>query len=143
MPRRVMGPSPAGSDQQRTASELDPFLHTALLACEHRGTLPVVCLPGLSRTSADFDALATALAGDAARPRRVLALDYRGRGLSERDRDSANYNVMVEAADVLAVLAALGVGTAVFVGTSRGGILTMLLAAQRPTLIAGAVLNDI
>jgi pimeloyl-ACP methyl ester carboxylesterase len=105
--------------------------------------LPVVCLPGLTRTSADFDALATVLAVHAERPRRVLALDYRGRGLSEHDRNPDNYNVLVEAADVLSVLTALGVGSAVFVGTSRGGILTMILAAQRPTSISGAVLNDI
>ena len=107
------------------------------------GALPVICLPGLSRTSADFDALATALAGHGEQPRRVLALDYRGRGLSEYDRDPANYNLLVETGDVLSVVTALGVSSAVFVGTSRGGILTMLLAAQRPTLIAGAVFNDI
>ena len=53
--------------------------------------LPVVCLPGLARTAADFDALAAALASDAAQPRRVIALDYRGRGQSDYDRDPANY----------------------------------------------------
>jgi len=105
-----------------------------------KGT-PVICLPGLARTAADFDALAPALAADGAR--RVIALDYRGRGLSDYDSDSANYNLAVEAEDVQAMLAALGVEEAVFVGTSRGGILTMLLAAQRPSAIAGAVLNDI
>ena len=105
--------------------------------------LPVVCLPGLARTTADFDVLAEALAADTERPRPVIALDYRGRGRSEWDRDPANYNFAVELADVVAVLTALGIGRAVFVGTSRGGILTMLLAAARPTFIAGAVLNDI
>jgi pimeloyl-ACP methyl ester carboxylesterase len=105
--------------------------------------LPVVCLPGLTRTTEDFDALATALAGDGARPRRVVALDYRGRGRSDYDRDPRNYNVAVELADVLAVVTALDIGRAVFVGSSRGGILTMLLAGVRPGAIAGAVLNDI
>jgi len=105
--------------------------------------LPVVCLPGLARTAADFDALALTLANDARRPRRVVALDYRGRGLSDYDRDPANYNFQVELADVLAVTTALGVLPAVFVGTSRGGLLTMLLAAARPSALAGAVLNDI
>jgi pimeloyl-ACP methyl ester carboxylesterase len=105
--------------------------------------LPVVCLPGLARTAADFDALANVLANDAARPRRVIALDYRGRGQSGYDRDPARYNFQVEMADVLAVVTALDASPAIFVGTSRGGILTMLLAALRPSAIAGAVLNDI
>jgi pimeloyl-ACP methyl ester carboxylesterase len=105
--------------------------------------LPVVCLPGLARTTADFDRLAAALAGDPDRPRRVLALDYRGRGLSDHDRDPGNYSLPVELADVMTVLTARAVGAAVFVGTSRGGLITMALAAVRPAAIAGAVLNDI
>jgi pimeloyl-ACP methyl ester carboxylesterase len=105
--------------------------------------LPVVCLAGLSRTEADFEALATALSSDADRPRRVIALDARGRGRSEYDRNPANYAFHVELADVIAVIAALDCTPAIFVGTSRGGILTMMLAALRPTAIAGAVLNDI
>jgi pimeloyl-ACP methyl ester carboxylesterase len=108
----------------------------------YRG-VPVFCLPGLSRTVADFEVLATALADDASMPRRVLALDSRGRGRSEYDRKPANYNLKVELADLLDVLTALGIGKAVFVGTSRGGLLTMLLAAARPCAIAGCVLNDI
>jgi pimeloyl-ACP methyl ester carboxylesterase len=105
--------------------------------------LPVVCLPGLSRTAEDFDPLASALASDAAAPRRVLALDYRGRGLSEHDRNPANYTVPVELADVLAVLAACAAAPAIVVGTSRGGLIAMALAAVEPGTIAGVVLNDI
>ena len=108
-----------------------------------RAALPVVCLPGLARTAEDFEALAQALAGDERRPRRVIALDYRGRGLSEYDRDADNYSFQVELGDVLSVVTALDAMPAVFVGTSRGGILAMLLAAVRPTAIAGVVLNDI
>jgi pimeloyl-ACP methyl ester carboxylesterase len=104
---------------------------------------PVVCLPGLARTFADFDVLATALSRDGPHPRRVIALDYRGRGLSQFDRDPANYSLPVELADVLAVATALETLPAIFIGTSRGGILTMLLAAVRPTAIAAAILNDI
>jgi pimeloyl-ACP methyl ester carboxylesterase len=105
--------------------------------------LPVVCLPGLTRTAEDFDDLARALAADPETPRRVLALDYRGRGLSEHDNNPANYNLVTELADVIAVLTAIEVSSAVFVGTSRGGILTMMLASARPTAISGAILNDI
>jgi pimeloyl-ACP methyl ester carboxylesterase len=105
--------------------------------------LPVVCLPGLSRTTEDFDALAAALAADPAAPRRVLALDYRGRGLSDHDRDPKNYALPVELADVIAVLEACSAAPAIIVGTSRGGLLAMLLAAVRPDAMAGAVLNDI
>jgi pimeloyl-ACP methyl ester carboxylesterase len=105
--------------------------------------LPVLCLPGLARTAADFHDLALALSADAQTPRRVLALDYRGRGLSEYDREPRNYNLAAELGDLQAVLIALDVGRAVFVGTSRGGLLIMMLGSARPAAIAGAVLNDI
>jgi pimeloyl-ACP methyl ester carboxylesterase len=103
--------------------------------------LPVVCLPGLARTAADFESLALSLSSSG--QHRVVALDYRGRGKSDYDPDPANYNLHVELADLLAILTALGIGRAAFIGTSRGGILTMLLAVARPTAIAGCVLNDI
>jgi pimeloyl-ACP methyl ester carboxylesterase len=106
-------------------------------------TLPVVCLPGLARHSADFHEVALALSRDAPRKRRVLAVDYRGRGRSGRDRNWENYTVQTEAADLLTLLTAAGVGRAIFLGTSRGGLITMALSAIRPTAIAGAILNDI
>jgi pimeloyl-ACP methyl ester carboxylesterase len=118
-------------------------LHVRAHGARTDRALPAVCLPGLARTTADFDTLAVALTNDRERPRRVLALDYRGRGKSDYDRKPANYSLQVELADVLSVLTALGIGRAAFVGTSRGGILTMLLAVARPTAIAGCVLNDI
>ena len=109
------------------------------------GALPVVCLPGLTRTTADFDVLAAHLAGGGAGapPRRVLSLDYRGRGGSDHDPKPEHYSVPVEASDVLAVLGAAEVEEAVFVGTSRGGLITMVLSTVRPEMIRGAVLNDI
>lgn len=107
------------------------------------GMTPVLCLSGLARTSADFHTLALALAHDAKRPRRILALDYRGRGLSERDPDWRNYDIKVELDDVLTAMAALGMPEAIFVGTSRGGLITMAMAPVRPNAIRGVVLNDI
>jgi pimeloyl-ACP methyl ester carboxylesterase len=118
-------------------------LHVRHFGARGSDHLPVVCLPGLTRTAEDFTALATALATDAERPRRVVALDSRGRGQSDYDRNADNYSLPVELGDVIAMLTAIDVGRAIFVGSSRGGILTMLLGAARPSAIAGAVLNDI
>jgi len=105
--------------------------------------LPIVCLPGFARTAADFHELALALSRDETRPRRVLALDYRGRGLSGYDKDWKNYDIRVELDDVMQVLVATGIAEAVFVGTSRGGLLTMALAAAQPATIKGVVMNDV
>jgi pimeloyl-ACP methyl ester carboxylesterase len=118
-------------------------LHARDYGPETGHTLPVVCLPGYARTAADFHELALALAGDAKKPRRVLALDYRGRGRSDYDANWRNYDVLIELDDLCQVLAASGVHEAVFVGTSRGGLLTMALAAARPAMIRGVVMNDI
>src|ERR1700687_3096667 len=96
-------------------------LHARCFGRRSADAVPVICLPGLSRTAADFDTLATALSDK----RRVIALDYRGRGLSDYDRDPANYSFQIELADVLAVATALDALPAIFVGTSRGGILAM------------------
>jgi len=103
--------------------------------------LPVVCLPGLTRTVADFEVLAPVLAVNG--PRRVIALDSRGRGQSEYDRNPENYNLLVELGDLVAVLTALAVGPAIFIGSSRGGLLAMHLAVAHPMAIAGIVLHDI
>jgi pimeloyl-ACP methyl ester carboxylesterase len=116
-------------------------LHVRDYGAQRSHALPVVCLPGLARTAADFESLAPVLSS--AGQRRVLVLDYRGRGKSDYDPNPENYNLHVELADLLAVLTALGIGRAAFIGTSRGGILTMLLAVARPTAIAGCVINDI
>lgn len=101
----------------------------------------VVCLPGLTRTVADFEVVAAHLAK--ADARRVLALDSRGRGQSEYDRNPENYNLLAELGDLVAVLTALAVAPAIFIGSSRGGLLAMHLAVAHPTAIAGVVLHDI
>ena len=79
-----------------------------------------------------FHELAVFLSTHKHRPRRVVAMDFRGRGGSGYDRNWKNYSPMVEMADVLDVLVARGIEAATFVGTSRGGLVTMLLAAARP-----------
>lgn len=104
---------------------------------------PVVCLPGLSRNAADFHELAVHLATHRHRPRRVVAVDYRGRGLSGHDRNWRNYTPQTEAADLFDLMAAAGLPHAAFVGTSRGGLILMQIAALRPAILKAVVLNDI
>jgi pimeloyl-ACP methyl ester carboxylesterase len=118
-------------------------LHARLYGSADGASLPVVCLPGLTRTAADFHELALALSIHPLRPRRVIAVDYRGRGGSAWDPDPARYDVRVENADLQDLLTVLDVERALFVGTSRGGLHVMALAAARPAVMAGAVLNDI
>jgi pimeloyl-ACP methyl ester carboxylesterase len=102
--------------------------------------VPVLCLAGLTRNAQDFGPLAEALS---ARGHRVIAPDYRGRGLSERDPDPARYDIPVELEDVFAVCAALDIGAAAIVGTSRGGLLAMAMGAAKPEFLRAAVLNDV
>lgn len=102
---------------------------------------PVLCLPGIARTTADFEEVATHLsqAGD----RAVFAFDYRGRGRSDYDPTWQNYDLRIELGDILDQMTALGIGEAIFLGTSRGGLLTMLVGMMRPGALRGAILNDI
>ena len=105
--------------------------------------LPVVCLPGLARDSRDFHDLATHLSTHRHRPRRVVAFDYRGRGRSEWAKSAESYTPLNEMNDVLDGMSALAIPSAVVVGTSRGGIIGMLMGATRPATVAGLVMNDI
>jgi len=104
---------------------------------------PVVCLPGLTRNARDFHELALYLSTKAKTPRKVVAFDYRGRGQSDYDLDISHYNIGVEAGDVLAGLAALGIEAAAFIGTSRGGLIIHVLGALKPAALKAIVLNDI
>lgn len=99
---------------------------------------PVLCLPGLTRNSRDFEALAARLAS----ARRVICPDLRGRGRSDYG-PTESYSVATEAGDVLALLDGLGIARVVVIGTSRGGLIAMAMAAMRPGLICGAALNDV
>ncbi len=118
-------------------------LHAAEYGDPASPWLPVVCVPGLSRNARDFDALGFYLSTHPERPRRVLAFDLRGRGQSEWARDPAQYTPIVEMHDVLAGMAAFGVARAVVVGTSRGGLIAMMMGVARPAVLAGVILNDI
>ncbi len=102
---------------------------------------PVICIHGLTRNARDFEDLAPAIVG--ATGRRVLAVDVRGRGASQKAADPMHYNPGVYAADVMALLDDQAIGRAAFVGTSMGGLIMMTLAVMRPAAIAAAVLNDV
>ena len=104
-----------------------------------RDRLPLLCLPGLVRTAGDFAGVAAAFGTG----RRVLAVDYPGRGQSGRSDSIARYDAEACLRDIMDVCAALHVHRAVVIGTSFGGLLTMGLAAARPGLVAAAVLNDV
>lgn len=99
--------------------------------------LPVLALAGLTRNGRDFDHLAPHLAGI-----RLIRPDYRGRGLSDM-ADPATYTVAQEAADALLLLDHLGIDRAAILGTSRGGLIGMYLAATAHDRLLGLALNDI
>jgi pimeloyl-ACP methyl ester carboxylesterase len=101
---------------------------------------PVICIHGLTRNSRDFEDLAPMIA---ATGRRVIAVDVRGRGQSARDPNPANYHPGTYATDIVTLMAQQGMARAVFIGTSMGGLITMVLAAFAPQVIAAAVLNDV
>lgn len=101
--------------------------------------LPLICLTGLTRNSADFADLAQRHAHE----RRMLCLDYRGRGRSAYDSNWRNYDPRIYVSDIVHLFAANDVHRAIVVGTSLGGVLTMALAVLKPTALAAAVLNDI
>lgn len=116
-------------------------LHVSHIGDRAGTKLPVICLPGLSRNVDDFDMVGRAIA--ATGDRWVVALDSRGRGGSEYDPNWKNYDLQVELDDLLTVIVALGLDQAIFLGTSRGGLLTALMGIVRPSAIRGAILNDV
>lgn len=101
--------------------------------------VPVLCLSGLTRNSKDFHRLASRLSAE----RRVLCLDYRGRGRSDYDPDWCNYVLATYVRDIRHLMVAASVHRVVVIGTSLGGILGMALAVATPGRLAGVVLNDI
>jgi pimeloyl-ACP methyl ester carboxylesterase len=102
--------------------------------------LPVICMHGLTRNSRDFEEVAPWVAGLG---RHVVAIDFRGRGRSSWAGDPRRYAVRVYAEDIVRLLKAIGAPRAIFVGTSLGGRVAMILTAHHKALVAGAILNDI
>jgi pimeloyl-ACP methyl ester carboxylesterase len=100
---------------------------------------PVVCLAGLTRNARDFEGLAERLAGEW----RVLCIDNRGRGDSAYAKDSASYNPLQYVDDLTVLLEELAIDRFVAIGTSLGGLMTMIVAMTAPQRLAGAVLNDV
>lgn len=100
---------------------------------------PILCIPGLTRNARDFEPVAERFAGKW----RVICVDLRGRGMSDQDPDPGRYAPPYYVADILKLLDQLGIADAIFLGTSLGGICTMLLASTDADRIAGAMLNDI
>lgn len=115
----------------------------SLFARDYRGgdrRLPVICVPGLTRNSRDFEDLAPLIAETG---RRVVAADLRGRGASDFDSNPKRYTPATYVRDVKGLMKSLSVKRAHFIGTSLGGFVTMMLAASAPKSVAGAVLNDV
>jgi pimeloyl-ACP methyl ester carboxylesterase len=101
--------------------------------------VPLLCLHGLTRNARDFAHFAERHSP----ARRVIALDFRGRGSSDYDPLPARYTPLTYAGDVIQLLDQLAIDEAVFVGTSLGGLVTMIMAAMAPQRIAASILNDV
>lgn len=103
------------------------------------GRPPLLCLPGLTRNARDFEPLAGRLAGEW----RLICPDMRGRAESAYAKDAMTYVPLTYLQDISRLLADLAITRFVAVGTSLGGIITMLIAATQRDWLAGALLNDV
>ncbi len=100
---------------------------------------PILCLPGLTRNESDFEQFFEAYSGRA----RLIAMSYRGREPSDFDPNWKNYNLRQEGLDAIALLDHLGIEKALWLGTSRGGLISMNMAHEHKARMAAVVLNDI
>lgn len=114
-------------------------LHYRDYAGGEDGRPPILCLPGLTRNARDFEPLAARLAGDW----RLICPDMRGRAESAQAKDPMTYVPLTYLQDISRLLADLAITRFVAVGTSLGGIITMLIAATHREWLAGALLNDV
>ena len=101
---------------------------------------PTICIPGLTRNAADFDDIAPVVAAGG---RDVYVVSLRGRGESDRDPNYLNYYPLVYREDIIKALDALGAADAIFLGTSLGGIVTMLTNESSPDRVKAAIINDV
>jgi pimeloyl-ACP methyl ester carboxylesterase len=99
----------------------------------------VLCMHGLTRNSADFDALAGHLSGSY----RVLSVDQRGRGRSDYDSVTRNYTPLTYVQDMFTLLDQLDLAEVILVGTSLGGLMSFLMSAMQPRRIRAMIINDI
>ena len=100
---------------------------------------PILCMPGLARNARDFEALAPHMAAQ----RRVIVIEFRGRGESAYAKDPMTYVPLTYVQDVVALVDELAIARFATVGTSLGGLVSMFLAASLPGRLVGAVLNDV
>ena len=100
---------------------------------------PIICIPGLTRNARDFEGVAARLAGDW----RVICVELRGRGESAHAKDPMTYMPLTYLQDMEALIVELKLERFILFGTSLGGLITMLLAANGKERIAAALLNDI
>lgn len=128
-----------GSQEHRYTAQDGLSLYYRSYGDPLAGRTPVLCLPGFARNSKDFHPLAARIGAD----RWVVCPDYRGRGRSDYDPDSDNYQPATYLGDIRHLLAAAGLHHAVVIGTSMGGLLACAMGAAMPGALAGVVLNDI
>lgn len=114
-------------------------LHARLYGDPTSRKTPIVCLPGLTRHSHDFEKLASYLAEQGYF---ILCPDYRGRGLSQWDEEPSHYDIFVESDDLKTALIVHHITQAIFIGTSRGALHILVLAAMAPSYLKAAILND-
>ncbi|HBF30556.1 alpha/beta hydrolase [Rhizobium sp.] len=132
-----------------TANFNDHFIHTKdgirIFARDFASSIegtPIICLPGLTRNHRDFTQIANFLS-QGPTPRRVICIDLRGRGNSDRDPDPTHYNLFTEMEDIVAVMDALQIERSDFIGTSRGGLVLHFMAGLHAERLRRVVLNDI
>jgi len=130
-------------EQHYSSAKDGLMLAGRLYGWQNKDNCPVVCLTDHARNGSDFHELALYLASEAGSNRRVLALDYRGRGKSEFDKRKDNYVLPTEADDVLSYITALNIGHFDLIGSARGGMIAMMLGGMRAGSLNKIILNDI